>query len=72
MAQSGSALGWGPSGRRFKSCLPDQQRSRYGFTNAAEAQQLPNPSKDALVHDLVSLHMEEVARVFDHVHSGVG
>ena len=23
MAQSGSALGWGPSGRRFKSCLPD-------------------------------------------------
>ncbi len=23
MAQPGSALGWGPSGRRFKSCLPD-------------------------------------------------
>jgi predicted RNase H-like HicB family nuclease len=23
VAQSGSALGWGPSGRRFKSCLPD-------------------------------------------------
>ena len=24
VAQSGSALGWGPSGRRFKSCRPDQ------------------------------------------------
>jgi hypothetical protein len=24
VAQSGSALGWGPSGRRFKSCLPDR------------------------------------------------
>lgn len=24
MAQSGSAFGWGPKGRRFKSCLPDQ------------------------------------------------
>ena len=23
VAQSGSALGWGPSGRRFKSCRPD-------------------------------------------------
>ena len=23
VAQSGSALGWGPSGRRFKACLPD-------------------------------------------------
>ena len=23
MAQSGSAPGWGPGGRRFKSCLPD-------------------------------------------------
>jgi phage-related protein len=25
VAQSGSALGWGPSGRRFKSCLPDRK-----------------------------------------------
>jgi hypothetical protein len=25
VAQSGSALGWGPSGRRFKSCLPDYE-----------------------------------------------
>jgi hypothetical protein len=24
VAQSGSAPGWGPGGRRFKSCLPDQ------------------------------------------------
>jgi hypothetical protein len=23
VAQSGSAPGWGPGGRRFKSCLPD-------------------------------------------------
>lgn len=28
MAQSGSALGWGPSGRRFKSCLPDLSDSK--------------------------------------------
>jgi predicted NUDIX family NTP pyrophosphohydrolase len=27
VAQSGSALGWGPSGRRFKSCLPDIKTS---------------------------------------------
>ena len=26
MAQSGSALGWGPSGRRFKSGRPDYLR----------------------------------------------
>ena len=26
MAQSGSALGWGPSGRRFKSGRPDHLR----------------------------------------------
>lgn len=26
MAQSGSALGWGPSGRRFKSGRPDFSR----------------------------------------------
>ena len=26
MAQSGSALGWGPSGRRFKSGRPDSLR----------------------------------------------
>ncbi len=25
MAQSGSAPGWGPGGRRFKSCLPDEK-----------------------------------------------
>ena len=25
VAQSGSAPGWGPGGRRFKSCLPDQK-----------------------------------------------
>jgi hypothetical protein len=31
VAQSGSAPGWGPGGRRFKSCLPDQQKARvYG------------------------------------------
>src|SRR5712672_2184325 len=28
VAQSGSALGWGPSGRRFKSCLPDRPIER--------------------------------------------
>ena len=28
VAQSGSAPGWGPGGRRFKSCLPDKQRAR--------------------------------------------
>jgi hypothetical protein len=25
VAQSGSAPGWGPGGRRFKSCLPDSK-----------------------------------------------
>jgi hypothetical protein len=25
VAQSGSAPGWGPGGRRFKSCLPDEK-----------------------------------------------
>src|SRR4051794_38666342 len=25
VAQSGSASGWGPEGRRFKSCLPDSR-----------------------------------------------
>ena len=28
VAQSGSAPGWGPGGRRFKSCLPDKQTAR--------------------------------------------
>ena len=27
VAQSGSAPGWGPGGRRFKSCLPDQGKA---------------------------------------------
>jgi hypothetical protein len=27
VAQSGSAPGWGPGGRRFKSCLPDQRKA---------------------------------------------
>ena len=27
VAQSGSAPGWGPGGRRFKSCLPDSRKS---------------------------------------------
>ena len=27
VAQSGSAPGWGPGGRRFKSCLPDRRNS---------------------------------------------
>jgi hypothetical protein len=26
VAQSGSAPGWGPGGRRFKSCLPDRRK----------------------------------------------
>ena len=29
VAQSGSAPGWGPGGRRFKSCLPDQARGPH-------------------------------------------
>src|SRR4051794_25525246 len=28
VAQSGSAPGWGPGGRRFKSCLPDFRSAR--------------------------------------------
>jgi hypothetical protein len=28
VAQSGSAPGWGPGGRRFKSCLPDSFKFR--------------------------------------------
>jgi hypothetical protein len=33
VAQSGSAPGWGPGGRRFKSCLPDRRKAllRRGF-----------------------------------------
>src|SRR5436309_9785290 len=33
VAQSGSAPGWGPGGRRFKSCLPDGTKAplRHGF-----------------------------------------
>ncbi len=31
MAQLGSALDWGSSGRRFKSCQPDQMISEGGF-----------------------------------------
>src|SRR3954471_14225253 len=27
VAQSGSAPGWGPGGRRFKSCLPDLRKA---------------------------------------------
>ncbi len=30
VAQSGSALGWGPSGRRFESGRPDFLRTAYG------------------------------------------
>src|SRR5215217_1753824 len=37
VAQSGSALGWGPSGRRFKSCLPD---SSAGLDEGSPAQRL--------------------------------
>ncbi len=29
MAQSGSAPGWGPGGRRFKSCLPDFRKGLH-------------------------------------------
>lgn len=37
MAQSGSALGWGPSGRRFKSCLPDVDNNvRFRCPSQAE------------------------------------
>src|SRR4051794_31942904 len=47
VAQSGSAPGWGPGGRRFKSCLPDFgkalqsgafPRSRRGRTRTAGVQ----------------------------------
>ena len=39
VAQSGSAPGWGPGGRRFKSCLPDQTEAPLmaGFLFAGEA-----------------------------------
>jgi hypothetical protein len=35
VAQSGSAPGWGPGGRRFKSCLPDLRKAplRRGFSS---------------------------------------
>jgi uncharacterized protein (DUF2252 family) len=38
VAQSGSALGWGPSGRRFKSCLPDlfEPARTHGFLTVEE------------------------------------
>ena len=38
VAQSGSAPGWGPGGRRFKSCLPDYESpAKAGFSG------LPRP-----------------------------
>jgi hypothetical protein len=33
VAQSGSAPGWGPGGRRFKSCLPDVRKSWYSASS---------------------------------------
>ena len=35
VAQSGSAPGWGPGGRRFKSCLPDRRGTSLGASAAA-------------------------------------
>ena len=41
VAQSGSAPGWGPGGRRFKSCLPDRKsgcaRQRPGTPGSDQA-----------------------------------
>ena len=37
MAQSGSALGWGPSGRRFESGRPDSVESLDETLRAADA-----------------------------------
>ena len=35
VAQSGSALGWGPSGRRFKSGRPDSERRDHNLRGKA-------------------------------------
>jgi hypothetical protein len=35
VAQSGSALGWGPSGRRFKSGRPDSSERDHIFRGKA-------------------------------------
>ncbi len=45
MAQSGSALGWGPSGRRFKSCLPDLHE---GPRTSAERRELGKLARSQL------------------------
>src|SRR4051794_26581985 len=45
VAQSGSAPGWGPGGRRFKSCLPDYKKSlvrpRQGPTKPPQSAKSP-------------------------------
>ena len=38
VAQSGSALGWGPSGRRFKSCRPDQFSTQTNFRSGISSE----------------------------------
>ena len=37
VAQLGRALGLGPRGRRFESCLPDHQINLWGFSSAGRA-----------------------------------
>ena len=49
VAQFGSALDWGSSGRRFKSCQPDKRTSRSGryLTAAASVETLPVGGMDS-------------------------
>jgi len=62
VAQSGSAPGWGPGGRRFKSCLPDAEYERHQRAIAAIDEIVNRP--DAL-RVARALSKAELARAID-------
>ena len=68
MAQSGSAPGWGPGGRRFKSCLPD--RNSLQITEVSSLVRLPGNSAGNKVRrtsrELVNRVVSRFARTSDH------
>lgn len=82
VAQSGSALGWGPSGRRFKSCLPDVALTgaispMLGLGVLGHDREIapshPSPCASTISHHS-ALHRSAAAddRPFEHFVCGVG
>jgi hypothetical protein len=47
VAQSGSAPGWGPGGRRFKSCLPDEKSQDQNLAPRREDRRKPRKRWDS-------------------------